>query len=184
MKAKKRALKGFDRLKLFPVTANTADAYAVDEGFNVPNVQGMTQDVNSTSETIYADDVIYLENTSWLGLNTTITLADMTLEDMSLLGFGTYDQATETLEWNPQGESKEFAATFRALMASGEYRMFRMYSFMVTEVRPTGLNTKGEGTGISAYQIIGMFTGRKVDGSPGAIHDGKETAWLDTVPGV
>jgi len=113
-----------------------------------------------------------------------ITLAEISLELMEKLGFGKYNVTTKTLDWNPQGKNLEFAMTFRALMANGNYRMFRMYSFTVNEVKPSGFNTKGAGNGIGTYQVIGMFTGRKKDSLPGQISDSADATvmtWLDSV---
>lgn len=179
--AGKIALQGFSRLSLFPVITNTVDEYEVGARFAVPNVQSMTKDPDTTTETIYADDAVYLELTAWNGLNSVITIAEMTLKMMADLGFGTYDEETQELKWNPQGQSREFAASFACLQANGEFRMFKMYSFTVSAVTESGIATKGGGGGINAYQLEGMFTARKIDGLPGAIHDGSDLSWLETI---
>lgn len=181
---KKIALQGFSRLKLFPVLKNGTTEYAVGEGFELPNAQSMTKETDATENKIYADDVLYLNMKSWNGMNATITLAEMTLEMLGKLGFGEYDDATATLKWNPQGINKEFACSYRCLMASGQYRMMKMFSFIVNEVKETGTNTKGSGGEINAYQLIGTFTARKCDDLPGEIHDGDDMDWLDTIEEV
>ena len=180
----KKALQGFSRLKLFPVIENTAGKYAVGQGFDLPNAQSMTKDTDSTESKIYADDMLYLNMKSWNGLNVTITLAEMELKMMADLGFGTYDDKTKTLKWNPQGKNREFALTFRCLMANGSFRMMKMFSFVVNEISETGANTKGESGDINAYQLIGTFTARKVDDIPGEIHDGTDMEWLNTIEAV
>ncbi|MDR2903253.1 MAG: hypothetical protein LBU77_01920 [Clostridiales bacterium] len=177
----KKALKGFSLLQLAPIVENTTTAYSIGEFFNMPEAQSLTQETDSSSEKVYADDALYLDNTEWNGINSTITFAEMTLEKLARLGFGTFDSATNTLKWKPQGSSLSYAATFRALTADGEYRMYRRYVFMVTEIRESGLNTKGQGTGIGTYQLIGTFTSRKIDDSPGEIHDGTDLAWLNAI---
>lgn len=182
--AEKIALQGFSRLKLFPVIKNDTAGYEAGDGFDLPNAQSMTKDTDSSENKIYADDMLYLNMKSWNGLNSTITLAEMTLEMMGRLGFGEYDAATNTLKWNPQGMNKEFACTYRCLMANGEYRMMKMYSFTVNEVKESGTSTKGEGGGINAYQLIGTFTARKADDLPGEIRDGGDMTWLDTIETV
>ena len=179
----KIALRGFDRLSLFPVIKNTTEEYEVGERFAVPEVQSMTKDSDTTEETIYADDRVYLHQVDWNGLNATITIAEMTLEMMGKLGFGTWDDTTKTLAWNPQGTNKEFAAAFACLRADNKYRMYKLYSFNISEVTESGITTKGSGGGINAYQLAGMFTGRKVDNRPGEIHDGDDLTWLNTIEG-
>ena len=156
-------------MKFFPVTVNDTAAYATGTGFDLPNVQEMSQDADTSESKIYADDVIYLNMKSWNGLNTTITLAEMTLEMMSKLGFGIMD--TDELKWNPQGENKEFAVSFCCLMANGKYRMYKMYSFTVNEIKESGKKTKGDSGDINTYQIIGTFTARKKDMLPGVVKD-------------
>ena len=182
--AEKIALQGLSRIKFFPVTANDTTAYTVGTGFDLPNVQEMSQDADTSESKIYADDVIYLNMKAWNGLNTTITLAEMTLDMMAKLGFGTVDTTSSELKWNPQGENKEFAVSFCCLMANGKYRMYKMYSFTVNEVKESGKKTKGGGNDINTYQIIGTFTARKKDMLPGVVKDSAsetDIAWLDTV---
>lgn len=184
---KKIALQGFSGLKLFPVVKNTGSEYKVGEGFLLPEAQEMTKETDASETKIYADDKLYLNLKSWNGLNVTITVAEMTLEMMSKLGFGEIDPVTKALKWNPQGKNNEYALSFRCQNASGDYRMYKMYSFVVNEVNETGVKTKGDGSEINAYQIVGTFTKRAFDNSPGEIKDSEtpgDLVWLDEIKAV
>lgn len=184
---KKIALQGFSRLKLFPVTKNDTSNYEVGAGFELPEAQEMTKDTDSSETKIYADDKLYLNLKSWNGLNVTITVAEMTLELMEKLGFGEIDTATKVLKWNPQGKNKEYALSFRCAMAGGGYRMYKMFSFAINEINESGIKTKGDGSDINAYQIVGTFTKRKADDSPGEIKDSEsdsDLVWLDAIETV
>jgi phi13 family phage major tail protein len=180
----KIALMGFSGLKLFPVTQNDANGYAVGPGFDLPGAQEMTKDPDSSETKIYADDTIYLNFTAWNGLKTTITIAEMTLEMMARLGFGIYDEDTGELAWNPQGQNLSFALALRLLRADGNYRMQKMYNFTVSEVKESGTKSKGSGDTVNPYQLTGTFTTRAFDGLPGAIKDtvtAADLTWLDTI---
>jgi len=181
---KKLALQGFSRLKLFPVIKNDTEGYTTGEGFDLPEAQEMTKETDSSETKIYADDKLYLNMKSWNGLKVTITVAEMDLELMAKLGFGEIDPETKVLKWNPQGKNLEYALSFRCATASGDYRMYKMFSFVVSEINESGIKTKGEGSEINAYQIVGTFTKRVIDDSPGEIKDTEsaaDLAWLDTI---
>jgi len=178
---KRIALRGFSRLSLFPVLENTEENYEAGERFALPHAQSMTREADVSRETIYADDGIYLDLKTWNGLRSTITLVEVTLPMMAQLGFGIYDEATDTLSWNPNGTNREFAMTFACERTDGEYRMYRMYSFVVNDVAEGSSSTMGESGGVNTYQLSGIFTGRKLDKLPAQIHDGKNLDWLATI---
>ena len=180
----KIALQGFSRLKFFPVTGNNTEEYAVDadKAFLVPWVQDMTRENDTSEAKIFADDTLYLNVKNWNGIRSTITVAELTLEMMGMLGFGDYDETARSLEWNPQGRNLEFGVTFRCLQTNGNYRMMRMYSFKIDEVRETAIRTRGDNVAINAYQLIGTFANRVIDGRPGDIHDGDDMDWLEDIP--
>ena len=182
--AEKIALQGFSRVKLFPVLRNDASGYEAGEGFDLPWAQELSKEQDVTESKIYADDVLYLNMKSWNGLNSTITMAEMSLAMMAKLGFGEFSETENTLKWNPQGENKQFAVTFRCLRADGKYRMYKMYSFTVNEIKESGVKTRGESGDINTYQLVGTFAGRLLDNMPGEQKDSDGAAdlsWLDSV---
>jgi phi13 family phage major tail protein len=180
----KIGLMGFSGIKLFPLVRNDAGGYETDEGFSLPWAQEMTRDADTSEKKIYADDMTYLTMKSWNGLNTVITLAELPLEMIARLGFGSYDEAEKTLKWNPQGRNSQFGMTFRLLRADGNYRMMKLYCFTVNEIKETGLKSKGSGAELNAYQLVGTFAVRALDGLPGELRDSAgdgDLAWLDTI---
>lgn len=189
MKNKKLALRGFSRMKLFPIKENTTEKYSVEEGFSLPEAQEMTRDANVSEETIFSEDGIYLNLKSWNGLDVTITIAEITLDLIVKLGFGEMKDGDGSMIWKPQGKNNEYALTFRCLNVSGGYRLNKMYSFIINEIIESAIRTKGEGTGIAPYQIIGTITNRRFDDTPGEMKDIEAgdlagMKWLDSIDSV
>lgn len=177
----KIAMMGFGGVVLFPVIKNDIKGYQVGEGIPIPWAQEMTKDSDTSENKIYADDSIYLNLKSWNGLNVNLTVAQMPLKYFEILGFGSFDEVTNTLKWNPQGQNKEFAMGFRCLRADGKYRMYKMFSFTVNELKEADMKTKGDDVAISSYEIIGTFTQRACDGLVSEIKDGDDLSWLDNI---
>jgi hypothetical protein len=181
--ANKIALRGFKRVKFFPITEDSTTAYVTGEGFDLPEAQSMTQEVDQNQTPIYADDALYLNLSSFNGINSVITLAELTLPLIARLGFGTLG-ADGVLEWNPQGAAKSYGATFACLLADGNYRMYRFYNFTATSVTEAGRTTKGGDNSITPYNVNGTFTSRKLDGNFAAMKDSESEAdlvWLDSM---
>lgn len=179
--SKKQAIKGFKRMTFFPITKNTRTEYAVGEAISIDGVQEMSKDNIKTEKTIYADDEIYTNLVDWSGESVTITVAEMDLEKMATLGFGEYAQESKEFKHNPQGTNKEFAVSFACQKVDGDYRMFKYYNFVVTEVKEPSLKTKGESGDIQAYTITGTFKRRAKDDEYKLVKDGNDLTWLDTI---
>jgi len=179
------ALRGFSRVRLFKIVKNDTEGYEVGESFVIPEAQSMTKSANIDSETIYADDNIYMEMTSWNGLELEITFAEMLLQKMAELGFGEYSESSGELDWDPQGKGLEFGLTFRALLANGRYRMYKMYVFAISGVDASGLQTRGGGVNIAPYVIRGIVKRRTIDDKVGPIKDSQndeDMEWLEEIP--
>ena len=185
MAAGKIALVGLSRVRMFPVEQNDLEGYRVGDALSIPEIQGMSKSANVDSETIFADDGIYMEITSWNGLELELTFAEMAHQMVAALGFGEYDPMTKELKGRPQGSAKEFALTFRAKLANGNYRMFRMYTFAVSEVGAASLQTQGGGVNIAPYAIRGIVKRRAFDDEFFVEKDSEsadELVWLESVP--
>ena len=184
MAKKKKALMGFSRVTLFPVVENTASRYETGSAMPLEEAMELTKEADVSEASLYADDKLYAKVKAWNGLNVTLTLAEMPLPMMEALGFGTYDKDSGTLRLNPQGMNKEFAMTFRCLMVEGgEYRMFKVFSFVVNEIKESGIRTKNDNVQVCTYQLIGTIVARKFDDMPMEMRDGGtgDMSWLDTV---
>ena len=181
------ALKGLSRLRLFPVEKNNESEYGVGEGFSVPFVQSMTRTADVSEQKIYADDELYLDVRNWNGLILEITLTQLDFQLMEKLGFGKYDDESDVFSWNPEGENKVFAMTFREQQTDNQYRMYRMFVFTVNEVRLGNAQTAGDDVSISSPMIIGAVTKRRVDDKLADIKESTvftDMAWLDIIPTV
>lgn len=179
--SKKKAIKGFKRLSFFPITKNTRTEYEVGEAIPIENVQEMSKEDIKSEKEIYADDTIYLNLVNWSGQTVSITVAEMDLQKMATLGFGEYTEGTGEFKHNPQGSNKEFAVSFACEIASGEYRMFKFYDFVITEVKESAIKTKGDSGDIQPYTITGTFKRRAKDEEYSVIKDGSDLTWLDTI---
>ena len=178
---KKIALRGLSRISLFPVLQNDYDGYEVGARFRVPYAQSMSKTPDVTSAKIYADDGIYLDMKSWNGINIEVVFAEMSLRTIAELGFGDYNEATNTLKSKPQGQNNEYALTLAAKQADDTYRMYRWFSFTVNEVVEGEHQTMGDGTEICTFTMKGVLVRRKLDELPGEVHIGTDLAWLDSV---
>lgn len=177
----KQAIKGFKRMTFFPITKNTRTEYEVGEAIPIEAVQEMSKEDIKSEKTIYADDGIYLNLVDWSGQKISITVAEMDLVKMSTLGFGDYIEDNKEFKHNPQGKNKEFAVSFACEKANGEYRMFKYYDFVITEVKESAIKTKGDSGDIQPYVITGTFKRRAKDEQYSIIKDGTDLEWLDTI---
>jgi len=179
--SKKIALQGFDRLSIFPVIKNDADSYEVGAKISIYGAQEMTRDNDVSEQKYYADDGVYLYLKQFNGIQTKLTLLEMPFETMETLGFGNFDAQSGVFSADPQGKNKEFALSFRCLNAAGEYRMYKFFSFTVTEIRESAAKTKGKDPTLGSYEIVGMFGKRRVDDKTYVMKDGEaeESAFLD-----
>ena len=181
----KKNLKGFSRFKLFPITKNTEDEYAVGTGTLIPYAQTLSKDLQSSENPIYADDDVYDAGLDVTGENFTLTLAELPDELRASLEGGTYGSETGEYDFKTTDSSPEFACTYRGLMGNGNYKMFRQYRAQVTKIK-VDLNTKGNGT-TSCVSIEGKFLPRACDKKLVTTKEATGTedlTWLDTITAV
>lgn len=177
----KQAVRGFKRLTFFPITKNTRTEYEVGEAIPINDVQEMSKEDIKTENSIYADDGIYANLVDWSGQKVSITVAEMDLQKMATLGFGEYSEESKEFKHNPQGLNKEFAVSFACEKVNGEYRMFKYYTFVITEIKESGTKTKGNSGEIQTYVISGTFKRRAKDEQYSVIKDDSDLTWLDTI---
>lgn len=185
MNNEKRYLKGFSRLKLFPITENTEEAYAVGEGVSIPYVQSLSKDIESSETPIHADDDIYDTGLDITGEKFTLTLAQLPDELRAQLEGGTYDEETGEYDFATTDQAPEFACTYRGLLSNGNYKMFRQYRAKVSKIK-VDLNTKGSGNNASV-SVEGKFMPRAYDDKLVTTKESTQTSdltWLDTIPAV
>lgn len=182
----RKYLKGFSRLKIFPITKNTLDEYAVGEGTLIPSAQKLSKEIDSSEENIYADDEVWDVDKTVNGEKFTLTLKELPNDLRAKLEGGHYDETTKEYSFKTTDGAPEFACTYRGLLADGTYRMFRQYKVVVTKVK-MDLETKGNGNN-NSVEIEGMFMSRTCDNELFKIKDTEkgnaDLVWLDTIPAV
>lgn len=181
----RKYLKGFSRLKIFPLTKNTLEEYMVGQGILIPSAQKLSKEIDSSEENIYADDEVWDVDKTVNGEKFTLTLKELPNELRAKLEGGKYDETTKEYDFATTDNTPEFACTYRGLLADGTYRMFRQYKCVVTKVK-MDLETKGSGNN-GAVEIEGMFMARTYDNKLFTIKDTETTTdltWLDTIPTV
>lgn len=181
----RKYLKGFSRLKIFPLTKNTLEEYAVGQGILIPSAQKLSKEIDSSEENIYADDEVWDVDKTVNGEKFTLTLKELPNDLRAKLEGGKYDETTKEYDFATTDSAPEFACTYRGLLADGTYRMFRQYKCVVTKVK-MDLETKGNGNN-GAVEIEGMFMARTYDNKLFTVKDTETTAdltWLDTIPTI
>ena len=119
----KKYLKGFSRLKIFPITENTEKKYIVDEGVAIPYVQSLAKDIESSENPIYADDDIYDTGLDITGESFNLTLAQLPDILRAKIEGGTYNEETGEYDFATTDQAPEFACTYRGLLSNGNYKM-------------------------------------------------------------
>lgn len=182
----KKYLKGFSRLKIFPIVKNTLEEYAVGTGIVIPSAQKLSKEIDSAEENIYADDEVWDVDKTVNGEKFTLTLKELPNDLRAKLEGGKYDETTKEYNFATTDNAPEFACTYRGLLADGTYRMFRQYRCLVTKIK-MDLETKGSGNN-GAVEIEGMFMARTYDNRLFGIKDTEvgnaDLTWLDTIPSV
>ena len=172
----RKYLKGFSRLKIFPLTKNTLEEYVVGQGILIPSAQKLSKEIDSSEENIYADDEVWDVDKTVNGEKFTLTLKELPNDLRAKLEGGKYDETTKEYD---------FATTDNAPEFDGTYRMFRQYKCVVTKVK-MDLETKGSGNN-GAVEIEGMFMARTYDNKLFTVKDTETTSdltWLDTIPTI
>ena len=105
------ALRGLSNLTLAPVVKNDDWEYEAGEQFALPGVMRMNVYQDFIHETIYADDQVYLNRSEYRRSRVKIILAELSLDMLVKLGFGSFDNEGDMFI-NPSGTGKEFCLSF------------------------------------------------------------------------
>lgn len=178
-----KAIKGFSQLSIFPVTSNSATAYAVDTKVLVEGAVSMTLEPITSEFKQYADDGIYAKGSDMNGYNFTLEIAEATPEVQELFEGGTYDETTGVYTFKTTDVQPENALSFRCLQADGNYKMVKVYS-AVAQALSFNAKTKSESNDLQSIQIKGIVSARLIDA---VLKDEKvstaaaDLVWLDTI---
>lgn len=189
MSATKLGLKGFSNCGFIPVVNNTEGAYsATGEIVRLTGAQSCTVEDTKTSYSIPGDDGVYDSGSEWESTNLTLTVAEMSLSQLSALTGSTYDSEDDLMEECAIDDAPENAITFSALRRDGGYRMYRYYCAKLTGYK-VAHSTKGQNAeqNNQSYELSFICTPRKFDGNIRASKDvakGTALTWLDTIPAM
>ncbi len=178
----KAALKGFCAARLWPITANTEEAYSTDTMIPLPGAQQLTKDTSRSEYTIYADDGVYDSGSDFQYEDLTFTVAELTPELEAKLSGGAYDESTKVYTFKASDMAPEFAFGYAALKLDGTYRMFKHYAVKLISAKVDHAS-KGDTGDIAAYQLTLRGTQRKADGKIRDIMDSATASydWLNQV---
>jgi hypothetical protein len=89
-----KTLKGFKRLKLFPITTHDATAYTPGAAVAVTGAQSFSYSPETSEWKQYADDGVHDSGSDWLGAKFTLQLAECPISMKKYFEGGTYDEGT------------------------------------------------------------------------------------------
>lgn len=180
----KKFLKGFANFGLIPVTANTDKAYtATGEIVRLTGAQSCAPTDNRESYSIPGDDGVYDSGNEWKNTTLVVTVAEMTLEQLGMIG-GVDGEITDELEEGVFDDPAEFAITFSALRGDGGYRLYRYYAAKCTGYKVSH-STRGQSNDAQTYELTFEAAPRRIDGKIRGTKDvdkGTALTWLETVP--
>ena len=182
----KLGLKGFSNFGFIPVVTNSASAYsATGEVERLVGAQSCSVDDQRTDFTINGDDGIYDSGSEWTNSTLTVTVAEMTLEQLAALTGATINEESDEMEECTLDAAPDVALTFSALRRDGGYRLYRYYIAKLTKYKVTH-NTKGQNSGENQnYELTFLCSPRLVDSKIRATKEvakGDALSWLDTIP--
>lgn len=176
-----KILKGLKRIKIFPITENTATEYTAGEGLLIPGAQQLTLDPQKTDWQVQADDEVYESGSDWNGTNVSFQVAELSLEMKSHLEGGEWDETNKEYTYKSTAVAPEIGMSFAAQTSDGEYRMVKLFSMRVTNISGE-FRTKGEsGDSSTPITITAQAMTRKFDSAVKKEKDSVngDLSWLD-----
>lgn len=183
----KISLKGFANFGFIPVTEDTEASYKVTgERTALVGAQSCSPTDNKESYSIPGDDGVYDSGTEWKNSTLEVVVAEMTLEQLQLLGGATLDDTLSELEEGVFDNPPVHALTFSAMRRDGGYRLFRYYAVKCTNYKVQH-NTRGQSNDAQTYSLTFEASPRKADGMIRGTKDvekGGALTWLNSIPAV
>lgn len=178
-----KSLKGFKRIKIFPLTKNDATGYTPGAAITITGAQSLSFSPETSEWKQYADDGIHDSGSDWLGMKFTLTLAECPIETKPHFEGGTYDSGTKKYIFKSDDQAPELGMTFAALQSDQTYQGVRLFSLRCSSYK-NDYKTKGESGEGNPITIEGTIMTRKTDN---AVKEEKELLndaaliWLDTL---
>jgi phi13 family phage major tail protein len=178
-----KSLKGFKRIKIFPITTNTAETYTPGAAVAITGAQSLSFSPETSDWKQYADDGVHDSGSDWLGMKFTLQLAECPITMKPHFEGGTYDGGTGKYIFKSDDQAPELGMTFAALQSDGTYQGVRLFSLKCSSYK-NDYKTKGESGEGNPITIEGTIMTRKTDN---AVKEEKELAndaaltWLDVL---
>ena len=178
-----KTLKGFKRIKIFPLTTHDTSTYTPGTAVAISGAQGLAFSPETSEWKQYADDGLYDSGSDWLGMKFTLTLAECPISLKTHFEGGTYTSGTGIYVYKSDDQAPELGMTFAALQSDGTYQGVRLFSLRCSSYK-NDYKTKGESGEGNAITIEGTIMNRKTDN---AVKEEKELSddaalvWLDAL---
>lgn len=183
----KKYLKGFSNFGVIPVTKNSEAAYtAAGDRSVLLGARSCAPTDNKESYSIPGDDGVYDSGSDWKSSTLVVTVNEMTLEQLALIGGVETGETVDELEEGIFDNPPELALTFSALRGDFGYRLYRYYAAKCTGYKVTH-TSKGENNDAQSYELTFEASPRKIDGKIRGTKDvaqGDKLTWLDTIPSM
>ena len=155
--AKKKAVIGFKGVAFAPVSEDTITAYKAGEATGIPYAGTMSKTPKESSQDVYYDDDLYATVRKMNGYDVEIRFGEMPIEQAELLGLGTYDSATGTLEGNFEIAGKTFALRGILDTVDGLPFYFNYRVFDLNSVRFDNFQTKNDSVQVCECVMTGTI---------------------------
>lgn len=155
--AKKRAMIGFKGVALAPVTENTLTSYKTGEAKGIPYAGSMSRTPKETTQDFYYDDSLYTQVKDLTGEEVEIRFAEIPLSEMAVLGLGTFDKESGTLEADFNVTGKTYALRCICNTVSNLPMYFNYRCFELNSIKFDNFNTKGSSLAICEVIMNGVF---------------------------
>lgn len=186
MAGKKKFLKGFANLGIFPELTDETDSYKTTAESKIKfdgAVSCSVTDNKSTTNISGDDDPAWYVETQWSDTDLEITVRGVELSTLAEM-LGAELTEDTILEETINLSVPRFGLTFSALRSDLGYRLYRYYSCSLTGYSVSH-QTRADTTEAQDYTLRIKATPRKIDG---AIRGTKDVAkddsleWLDSLP--
>lgn len=182
---KRKYLRGFNNLGIFPIITDTIQAYSAGERVPIPGAVSCAPTDNKTEYTIPADDGVWDSGSTWDSSTVVINVVEAELEILSQLTGAEFDKSKNLMEETTVDDASPIAMNYAALRRDGGYRMFAWPSAKLMSYKISHTTRKEGAPEVQNYELTFKCIGRKCDHKIRLTADTDEatsTTWLEDIP--